>query len=120
MYLANAVLQSLVYCPPFRDLFRDQGRLVGHREGGETGGGATPLIDATVSFLNELAYKEKSSLTQQAARGKMRETEDGKKEGDGVHSFLSLATDIYDTMKEKRQFTVMRVCSLARAVTFCY
>jgi hypothetical protein len=30
MSLANAVLQLLAYCPPFRDLFRDLGRLVGH------------------------------------------------------------------------------------------
>ena len=113
MYLANAVLQSLVHCPPFRDLFRDQGRLVDEREGGENSGVATPLIDTTVRFLNEFAYKEKSSLTHQAARGKVREAEDGKKEGDGVpHSFLSLATDIYDVMKEKRQSIITKVRSL--------
>ena len=113
MYLANAVLQSLVHCPPFRDLFRDQGRLVDEREGGENSGVATPLIDTTVRFLNEFAYKENSSLTHQAARGKVREAEDGKKEGDGVpHSFLSLATDIYDVMKEKRQSIITKVRSL--------
>ena len=110
MYLANAVLQSLVHCPPFQDLFRDQGWLVDQREGGEAGGALTPLIDATVRFLD----KERSSLTHQAARGKMKEAEDGKKESDGMHSFLSLATDVYDVMKEKRQFIVMRVRSLPR------
>ncbi|KAF8471454.1 hypothetical protein DFH94DRAFT_674474 [Russula ochroleuca] len=101
MYLASAVLQSLVYCPPFRELFRD----LDHREGGETGGGVSPLVDATVRFLDEFAYKEKS-LTHQATRGKVKEDEDVKNEGEGVHSFLS--TDVYDALKQKRQFIIMR------------
>jgi hypothetical protein len=118
MYLVNAVLQPLVYCPPFRDLFRGLGGLVGQRERGETGVGATPLIDATVRFLNEFAYKEKLSLTHQAARGKLREDEDGKKEDDAVHSFLS--TDVYDALKERRQFIIMRVRRLAHVMGICY
>jgi hypothetical protein len=112
MYLINAVLQSLVYCPPFRDLFRGLGRLVGQCEGGGAGGDATPLIDTTVRFLNEFAYKEKSSLTHQVARGKV------KKEDDGVHSLLS--TDVYDAMKEKRQFIIMRVRPCVHVMTFCF
>jgi hypothetical protein len=110
MYLASTVLQSLVYCPPFRELFRD----LDQREEGETGGCITPLVDATVRFLDEFAYKEKSSLTHQAARGKLREDEDGKKEDEGVHSFLS--TDVYDAMKGKRQFIIMRVRPCAYVV----
>jgi hypothetical protein len=112
MYLASAVLQSLVYCPPFRELFRD----LDHREGGETGGGVSPLVDATVRFLDEFAYKEKS-LTHQATRGKVKEDEDVKNEGEGVHSFLS--TDVYDALKQKRQFIIMRVRSCAH-VALCY
>jgi hypothetical protein len=112
-YLANAVLQSLVYCPLFRELFRDLGQC----EGGESGDYATPLVDATVRFLDEFAYKEKSSLTHGALRGKTREDEDGKK-GDEVPSFSS--TDVYDVMKEKRQFISIRVRSCAHVVTFCY
>ena len=118
IYLANAVLQSLVYCPPFRDLFKGQGQLVGQCEGGETAGGTTPLIDATVGFLNEFAYVEKSSPTHQAVRGKVIEDEDGKKEGDGVHSFLS--TDINDAMKGKGQFITIKVRSCAHVLAFCY
>jgi hypothetical protein len=57
---------------------------VGQREGGKTGGGATPLMDAAVRFLDEFAYEEKSSLTRQAANGKVGEDEGGKKEVDGV------------------------------------
>ena len=105
VYLAGAVLQSLVYCPPLRELFRD----VGQCEGGEIGGGATPLVDATVRFLDEFAYKEKSSMTHQAARSKPREDGDEKKEDEGVHSFLS--TDVYDALMEKRQFISIRVRS---------
>ena len=118
VYLANAVLQSLVYCQPFRDLFRDQGQLVGQCERGETAGGATPLIDATVGFLNQYAYVERSSLTHQAARGKVIGDKDGNKEDDGMHSFLS--TDMNDAMKEKRQFITMRVRSCAHVLEFCY
>jgi hypothetical protein len=104
--IANAVLQLLVYCPSFRDLVR----LAGQREGGGAGGGATPLIDASVKFLDEFAYKEKSSMAhqvlQQAGRNKVGE---GEKEGGGVHSFQS--TDVYDAMKEKGQFIDMKVRS---------
>ena len=116
MSLASTVLQSLAYCPPFRDLFRDLP--VGRCERGETGGGSTPLIDATVRFLDEFAFKEKSSVTHQTARGKVRDDEDGKREYDGVHSFLS--TDVYDALKEKRQFTIVRVRSCTHVVAFCY
>ena len=111
--LASTVLQSLVYCPPFRELFRD----VGQSEAGEIGGGATPLVDATVRFLDGFAYKEKSSLAHQAARSKLREDEDGKEEDEGVRSFLS--TDVYDALREKRQFIGIRVRSRAH-VAFCH
>ena len=115
MSLASTVLQSLIYCPPFRDLFRDLS--VGQCERGETGGWATPLIDATVRFLDEFAYKEKSSMTHQVARSKARVDEDGKRENDGMHSFL--LTDVYDALKEKRQFTAVKVRSCTHVVAFC-
>jgi hypothetical protein len=113
-HLANTVLQSLANCPPFRDLFKD----LGQRGGGVCGGDATPLVDATVRFLDEFAYKEKSSLTHEALRGKVREDEDGKKGDEGVYSFSS--TDVYDVMKEKRQFVILRVRSCAHVMTLCY
>ena len=55
---------------------------------------------------------------QQVGRGKLRKDEDWEKEDDGVYSLLS--TDGYDAMKEKRQFIIMRVCSCARVMAFCY
>jgi hypothetical protein len=91
---------------------------LGQRERGESGDDATPLVDAMVRFLDEFAYKEKSSLTHEASRGRTREDEDGKKGDEGVHSFSS--ADVYDVMKEKRQFVSIRVRSCAHVVTFCY
>ena len=118
---ANAVLQLLVYCPPFRDLLRDA-RLVGQREGGVSGGSTTSLMDASVRFLDEFAYEEKSSVAhrfrQQAGGSKVKEDEDGEKEDGGVHSFAS--TDVFDAMKEKRQFIIMGVRSSFHVMAFCY
>ena len=120
MNLVDAVLHLLVNCPPFRDLFRDVGRLVVQREEGGIGGSTTPLMDATVRFMNEFEYKEKTSskhlFLQQAARANVKEDEDGKKEEDGVLSFPS--TCVYDAIKKKRQFIVMRVHSCAHVVAF--
>ena len=108
---ANAVLQLLVYCPPFLDLFRGLGRLVGQRDGREIGGVSTPLIDATVRFLDDFAYKEKTSLTQQflqqAIKGKAKEDEKEKEENDVVGPLIT--TYVYDAMKEKRQFVNVRI-----------
>ncbi|KAF8171652.1 hypothetical protein BJ912DRAFT_1082179 [Pholiota molesta] len=76
MCFANAVLQVLVYCPPFHRLFAELGRvLVGPVVGGGGGAGvgakeervgavaaqgsATPLVDATIEFLREFAEDRK-------------------------------------------------------------
>jgi hypothetical protein len=120
MHLVNAVLQSLLYCPPFRDQFRDLRRLLGQREGRKTGGGATPLIDATIRFLDKFAYKQLSPTTQslqQVASCKGEEDEDGNKEDEGVHPFLS--TYVYNAMKEKRQLIINKVRSCAHVLAFC-
>jgi ubiquitin carboxyl-terminal hydrolase 10 len=111
MSLANAVLRLLIYCPPFRGLFRDLGQLVGQREGGETGGGTTPLVDATVKFFEEFMFLEEPPSTQQlqlAAGGKPREDEEAKKEHDAVDPFEPMY--MYDAMKEKRQLRNLLVC----------
>jgi hypothetical protein len=121
MCLENAVPRLLVYCPPFRELSRDMGQLMGQREGKETDGGATPLMDATVRFLDEFAYKEKSSLAQQdleqAPKGKAREDNADKEENDDMDPLIP--TYAYDAM-EKRQFVNMKVRSYTRTVAFCH
>jgi hypothetical protein len=100
-------------------MFGELDQPMGHREGGEASGHATPLMDATVRFLDEFSYKEKSfSAHQQEERGTVRENKDGNEEDDGAHSFLS--TYVYDAMKEKRQFIFMRVHYCAHVAGFCY
>jgi ubiquitin carboxyl-terminal hydrolase 10 len=112
MCSANAVLQLLVHSPPFWNLFRELGDLKGQRGSGglENGGGATPLVDATVRFFEEFMFKEKEppptqQSPQQAAGGKLREDE----EHNPVDSFEP--TYMYDAMKEKRQLKNLLVRS---------
>ena len=118
MCFINAVLQLLVYCPPFWNRFKDQGWLKAH----QTGGGKTVLVDATVRFLDEFAYKGKPPLRQQSLqlteKGKEREEEKEKKEDDDTNPLLP--TYMYDAMKEKRQLKNMLVRSSAHEARFCY
>ena len=99
MSFTNAVLQLLVYCPPFRNLFSDLGqtRQRGQGERQQTSGGTTPLVDATVRLLDEFAYK---------------------KEDDDTEPFTSMY--VYDAMKEKRQLKSILVRSCAQVVPLCY
>ena len=115
---ANAVLQLLVHCPPFWNLFKDRGRLIGQQglEGHwqETCGGATPLLHATIKFLDEFIHKEMPPVMQQSQQkaGKRKSIADEEmKEHDTVDS-LEL-TYIYDVMKEKRQLDSLLVCTLS-------
>jgi ubiquitin carboxyl-terminal hydrolase 10 len=124
MCFANVVLQLLVYSPPFWKFFRELGRLMGHRGRGgiqEGSGSATPLVDATVKFLEEFVYEDKPSPTQQpqqqAPRGKAREEEENKEEN-GVDSFVP--TCVYDALKEKKRFDNMRVRPRAYVVPLCH
>ena len=86
--------------------------------GSETGGGATPLLDATVRFFEEFMNKEtrkKLPQTQQPPRqvagGNPGEDEGTKKEHNAVDSFGP--TYIYDAMKEKTQLKSLLVRSRA-------
>ena len=103
MYFTNAVLQLLVHCPPFWNLFSDFGRLAGQTgqrvqgEGQQTSGGTTLLVDATVRLLDEFAYK---------------------KEDDDTEPFTPIY--VYDAMKEKRHFKSMMVRSCAQVAPLCY
>jgi ubiquitin carboxyl-terminal hydrolase 10 len=125
MCFANAVLQLLVYCPPFWKLFRELGRLMGPRERGEgqgIGDSATLLVDATVRFLEEFVNEEKKPLPtqqlQQQTENVNAKEEEEKKEDDGVDSFIP--TYVYDAMKEKKRFENMRVRSRTyMAPIFC-
>ena len=115
---ANAVLQLLVNCPPFWNLFRELGDLKTQRGLGvpETGGGATPLVDATVTFFKESIVE--SPLTQQqsqsATGGASRAGE--KRDDSVVDSFEPRF--MYDAMKEKRQLKPLLVCSRTHVTAF--
>jgi ubiquitin carboxyl-terminal hydrolase 10 len=82
----------------------------------------TPLIYATIRFLDEFAYKEKPSLTkpdpEKAPKGKAKEDDADNEENGDVDSLMP--TYVYDAMKEKRRFVNMKVRSYARAVAFCH
>ena len=115
----NAVLQLLVNLPPFWNLFRELGDLKAQRGTGlpETGGGATPLLDATVRFFKEFSVGEgspsKQRRSQPATDGTSRAGEE-KKGDDVVDSFEP--TYMYDAMKEKMQLKHLLVRSPAHVV----
>ena len=106
MCFANAVLQLLVYCPPFWNRLKDLARLMGQR----TDGGTTVLVDATVRFLDEFVNKDKPPLTQQPLQLAEKEGEE-KNDIDGTVPFLP--TYMFDAMKEKTQLKNFLVCSCA-------
>jgi ubiquitin carboxyl-terminal hydrolase 10 len=124
MCFANAVLQLLVHSPPFRNLIQELGDVKGQRAvwGLEMGGGATPLVDATMRFFEEFMFKEEPPPTQrppqQAARGKLMEDEEEKKENKVLDSFEP--TYMYDAMKEKKKLKDLLVRSRDQDVPFCY
>ena len=114
----NAVLQLFVHSPPFWNLFSELGVLKEQREARSpaAGGSATPLVDATVRFVEEFVFEEKEppstqQAPQQAAGGKPKDNEDAKKELNAMSPLEP--TYIYDAMKEKRQLKdlLVRPCA---------
>ncbi|KAI0267252.1 hypothetical protein BGY98DRAFT_1180882 [Russula aff. rugulosa BPL654] len=72
--------------------------------GPETGGGTTPLVDATVRFFKEFMVEESASTQRQSqpATGRTsRAADEEKKDNNVADSFEPRY--LYDAMKEKRQ-----------------
>jgi Ubiquitin carboxyl-terminal hydrolase len=128
MCFANAVLQLLVYSPPFWNLVWQLEDLKGRRGGGlEPGGCATPLVDAMIKFFDEFVFKDKEPPpTQQplqqpeTTKGKVKEGEVEKKDNKIMDSFEP--TYLYEAMKEKSQLKHMLVrtrCPCAYLMLIC-
>jgi hypothetical protein len=128
MCFANAVLHLLVHSPPSWNLFRKLCELKEQRgalECPETGGGATPLVDATMRFFEEFTFKEKEPpSTQQPPQhspgGTSREDEEKEKDNSVVDSFEP--TYLFDAMKdsESMQLKTLLVGSRAHVTPFCH
>jgi hypothetical protein len=122
MCFANAVLQLLVNLPPLRTLFRELGDLKEQRGAGvpEAGGGATPLVDATVRFFKEFIVEESPSTQQQSqlATGGTSRADKEEKDDNIVDGFEP--SYMYDAMKEKRQLKPLLVRSRAHVAASCY
>jgi hypothetical protein len=87
----------------------------------KTGGGATPLVDATVRFLKEFLVEEEESSTQQQSlpdTGETSKADEDTKDRNVVDSFKP--TYMYDAMKEKRQLKLKLVRSRAHVAPSCY
>ena len=120
---ANAVLQLLVNSPPFSNLFRELDDLKAQRGVGvpDTGGGAKPLVGATVRFFKEFLVGEESPSTQQQSqlvRGETSKANDEKKGGHTVDPFEPKY--FYDAMKEKQQLKPLLVRFRAHVAASCY
>ena len=127
MCFANAVLQMLVYTPPFQKLFVELGKLKAAKDE-KKGSEKTPLVEAMIEFVKEFVVDDVRltnghGLTNGWGGGKGKEKEKerqwedsnldgGEDEGMwGGESFIP--TYVYDALKEKKRFDNMRVSFLA-------
>ena len=103
MCFANAVLQVLVYCPPFWRLFTELGKYISTNESHRNGVVETPLVNAIIQFLKEFVPDPPATSNDPKAKGKEREDD----AFDELESFIP--TYVYDAMKEKKRFANMIV-----------
>ena len=119
---AIAILQLLINSPPFWNLFKEFDDLKGQRGAGdpETGGSATPLVDATVRFFKEFMVEESASTqwqSQPATGRTSRAAGEEKKDNYVADSFEPRY--LYDAMMEKRQLRPLLVRSRAHVAVPC-
>ena len=133
MCFANAVLQLLVYSPPFWNLVWQLETLKERRGRGLEPGGpgcATPLVDAMIRFFDEFVFRDKElPLTQHTlqqpdtTKAKAREGEVEKKENK-INKIMDSfePTYLYEAMKENRQLKHLLVrtrCPYAYLMLIC-
>jgi ubiquitin carboxyl-terminal hydrolase 10 len=112
MCFANAVLQVMVYCPPFRRLFTQLGRILGGAGFASVTGkdrvvGGTPLVDATIQFLKEFSLRDVSKEGDEKGKEVDKPRAGEGEEENPRDAFIPYY--IYDAMKEKKRFETMRV-----------
>ncbi|KAI0086150.1 hypothetical protein BDY19DRAFT_961611 [Irpex rosettiformis] len=100
MCFANAVLQVLVYCPPFWRLFTELGKYIATNGSSQNNATETPLIVAIIQFLKEFGVKEVEENKTSRGKGKERE-----EDFDELDSFIP--TNVYEVMKENKRFATM-------------
>jgi len=104
-------------------MFRELDELKRQRgaEDGETCGYPTPLVDATVRFLEEFVFKEEPRPARQPPQpgegGTSWEDEEKGKDKDVVDSFEP--TYLYDAMNEKSQLKDLLVRCCAHVSVLC-
>ncbi|KAF8548451.1 cysteine proteinase [Imleria badia] len=102
MCFANAVLQVLMYCPPFWRLFHDLGKFLDTPTDGDS---KTPLVVATVKFLKEFIPKMKPAPE---GKGKGVDRTNGYSDDEDNFADSLIPTYVYDALKEKKRFDHMR------------
>jgi len=100
MCFANAVLQILVYCPPFYRLFTDLAKYLPGPQSSDSKKSVDNRISLTTGTVEFL--KEFNPLSEKERR---------RREEDGEDIFLDSFTPIsvYDAMRAKKRFDNMRV-----------
>ncbi|KAH7889138.1 hypothetical protein F5I97DRAFT_1841914 [Phlebopus sp. FC_14] len=111
MCFANAVMQALIYCPPFWRLFHELGKFVGESSEEDVNEGKAPLVDATVRFLREFLPKQANPTTPAEGKGKGKgierySTYSLDEDEEMMSSFIP--TYVYDVLKGKKRFDHMR------------
>ena len=129
MNFANAVLQMLVHSPPFWNLLRELGDLKRQQRGAvgpESGGDATPLVDATVRLFEEFAFKEKKSYPTQVTQPSVQQAAGREPMGDERLNEEQKVADtfeptyMYNAIKAKRQLKKLMVRPRNQDVPFYY
>ncbi|KAG8217951.1 hypothetical protein J3R82DRAFT_6122 [Butyriboletus roseoflavus] len=103
---ANAVLQVLIYCPPFWRLFHELGKYLDTPSDGDVSNSKTPLVDATVRFLQEFIPKTKPAPEGKGKAVDRTNYSYSDEEDNLINSFIP--TCVYDALKEKKRFDHMR------------
>ncbi|WVQ76168.1 hypothetical protein IAR50_005824 [Cryptococcus sp. DSM 104548] len=94
MCFANTILQVLVYCPPFTELFEEFGKRLKADLARKT-----PLLEAMIVFLREFLVLP-ASADSPKPKGKGKEINKQKE--------AFIPENVYDAMKENKRFDTMR------------